>query len=132
VPHTDSILGLCVYLRYWLALLIALAINVTLFAKASVDTSSSYGCTLHTGCRHHTVFHWITQSWSPHQVSRVFGLVMPGPVALAVRILTILHFLFSSILFIGWLVRGCQWECPSLPPPPPISGLAPLSEVHSV
>jgi len=88
---------------YWLALVIALAINLTIFAAGDVDFSSSYGCGLGDGCRNNTFFHWITQSWSPNVVSRVFGLVLPGKVALAVRILTILHFFFSSILFIGWL-----------------------------
>ena len=56
-------MGAC---RYWLALLIALAINLTLFADATVDVSSSYGCGLGEPCRRNPFFHWVTQSWSPY------------------------------------------------------------------
>jgi hypothetical protein len=92
--------------RYYAALAIALAINLVLFFSASVDVSSSVGCSGDVTCRWDPFFHWISQSWSPYTKSRVFGLVLPGPAALAVRVLTILHFFFSSIMFVGWLVCG--------------------------
>lgn len=50
----------------------------------------------------------LPQSWSPSVPSRAFGMLLPGKAALAVRILTLLHFVFSTAMFIGWFVLGAS------------------------
>ncbi len=42
------------------------------------------------------------QSWDPSVPSRAFGMLIPGKAALAIRILTLLHFCFSTAMFVGW------------------------------
>ncbi len=117
---------------YFAALLIACAINLIVFFAGYVDGRSSLGCSTtttgaaHMDCRSFPVFHWLTQSWSPDVDSRALGLRLSGRAALAVRILTIMHFTFATAMLIGWYVIdvipsewggvGCRphvWDCPS-------------------
>ena len=99
---------------YFIALLIALVINLIIFFAGTINGESSLGCgnqlwydnvtlTNITVCDESHLFHWVAQSWGPDEPSRAFGLELPGQPALAVRILTLLHFLFSTMMFIGWL-----------------------------
>jgi hypothetical protein len=74
-----------------MALIIAAAINACLFFGANTHHSSSFSCK-GQGCQHRGLFHWVNQSWLPTE-ARVytFGLVVSGPMALVVRVLSIAH-----------------------------------------
>jgi hypothetical protein len=110
---------------YFTALLIACSINLIVFFAGVVDGRSSLGCS-HTGktaveCRSFTFFHWLTQAWTPSVDARAYGLRLSGKAALAVRILSLLHFTFATAMLIGWceqhaLLRAnglrCTMMCP--------------------
>jgi hypothetical protein len=93
---------------YFTALLIACTINLIVFFAGVVDGRSSLGCS-QTGktsvnCRSFPLFHWLTQEWSPSVDARAYGLRLSGSAALAVRILSLMHFTFATAMLIGWCV----------------------------
>lgn len=143
-PHGCTVVGGC---RYWLALLIALAINLTLFADATVDFSSSYGCGLGEACRNNPFFHWVTQSWSPYVPSCLCSVrcaalhgqqrhiiyttllhenVLPSPTTLrSVPSLPVPHYgvrvhvrVCVSFGSDSWSRECLAWCCPGKPPSP--------------
>jgi hypothetical protein len=88
-------------LWYFAALFVAVTINLIIFFGGSIHLSSSLACT--SECDDHSVFHWVAQSWDTEGLRQAFGLQLEAKLALAVRVLSLLHVLLSGAMWIGWL-----------------------------
>ena len=96
---------------YYMAVTLAVAINVLLLVDADVDAVTSVNCPggvpvadLPVDCEN-GMFRWAGQAWDPNATSRqsALGLSLGPGVAFTVRILSLVHLFLACSMLYAWL-----------------------------